>query len=330
MSISIHELLSRVDSRVEVEVRLAMERMRQTLREAVKAETGLSMRWRGDDRVNSAQVPIEVCDGCPESLAKVDFPDDLEPLLFMADYRDSLVNVETSVEQLIVANKKLRSFPAGSTLSLDPDDPFYAVRDWVVLMLSRLSEIDPVLTILNVHEDVLGTYTYERYGEDPFSVNRASIQLYWPVIGFVAKRLGCTVENLTGVVLIHELSHAYTQLGADIGGMRWPSENFANAEVTLKEGLAQYFTAKVVSVVSGKYPSLQDAYTRLLSKQSDTYKVHIPWIEQVSPEAVRLAMIEVRRQGERALAQFETRLNRASSALCLEPVGDRFGRVHQY
>ncbi len=41
------------------------------------------------------------------------------------------------------------------------------------------------------------------------------------VIGLVSEWLGCAVEDLAIVVLTHELAHAYTQLGADIEGLRW-------------------------------------------------------------------------------------------------------------
>ena len=48
------------------------------------------------------------------------------------------------------------------------------------------------------------------------------------------------------MVLTHELAHAYTQLGADIDGRRWAAASFAKAETELKEGLAQYYTERVL------------------------------------------------------------------------------------
>jgi hypothetical protein len=61
---------------------------------------------------------------------------------------------------------------------------------------------------------------------------------HWLGVGL----LGCQVEDLTIVVLVHELAHAYTQNGADIEGRRWATISFAKAETALKEGLAQYYT----------------------------------------------------------------------------------------
>ena len=84
-------------------------------------------------------------------------------------------------------------------------------------------------------EDFLGVYEYDASGlfADEQAVNRATIRLYWGVIGLVSEWLGCVVEDLAIVVLTHELAHAYTQLGADIEGRRWAAPSFAAAESAL-------------------------------------------------------------------------------------------------
>jgi len=53
----------------------------------------------------------------------------------------------------------------------------------------------------------------------------------------------------------------------------------------------------------------------MLKHQSDTYKAHLPWTEDFSPEAVRRAMLEVRRWNERKLNDFEHRLQEAQKGL---------------
>jgi aminopeptidase N len=125
--------------------------------------------------------------------------------------------------------------------------------------------------------------------------------------------LGCTVEDLTVVVLAHELAHAYTQLGADIEGRRWPSKAFSSAEIDLKEGLAQYYTVRSLKRLTVRFPEAMHTFETLLEKQPPAYHRHEPWAaESFSPEAVRRAMIEVRRWNEGTLEQFETRLKKAS------------------
>ena len=67
-------------------------------------------------------------------------------------------------------------------------------------MLQRLEKQDPVGTVLAVNEDILGVYSFDATSTNEFAVNRATIRLYWGVIGLVSEWLGCTVEDLTVVV----------------------------------------------------------------------------------------------------------------------------------
>jgi hypothetical protein len=109
----------------------------------------------------------------------------------------------------------------------------------------------PLKKVLSVREDFLGIYEYDARGlfADEQAINRATIRLYWGVIGLVSEWLGCSIEE----VLAHELAHAYTQLGADIDGRRWAAPSFAKAETALKEGLAQYYTDRVLRRLEARY-----------------------------------------------------------------------------
>jgi hypothetical protein len=97
-----------------------------------------------------------------------------------------------------------------------------SVAAWAARLLEILDKHDPLKRVLSVREDFLGVYEYDARGlfVDEHTANRATIRLYWGVIGLVSEWLGCSVEDLTVVVLTHELAHAYTQLGADIEGRR--------------------------------------------------------------------------------------------------------------
>lgn len=110
--------------------------------------------------------------------------------------------------------------------------------------------------------------------------------------------LGCAVEDLAIVVLTHELAHAYTQLGADIDGRRWAAASFAKAETELKEGLAQYYTERVLRRVERRYGGALKVFLDLVPRQPEPYRAFQPWAEKSSPEAVRRAMLEVRRWNE--------------------------------
>jgi len=139
--------------------------------------------------------------------------------------------------------------------------------------------------------------------------------MYWGVIGLVSEWMGCTVEDLTIVMLAHELAHAYTQLGADIAGQRWSSSDFAAAESELKEGLAQYYTDRVLRRLERRYGGALKAYEDMLPGQPEAYRTHESWVSDYSPEAVRRAMLEVRRWREGTLNDFNRRLATAQKEL---------------
>lgn len=205
-----------------------------------------------------------------------------------------------------------------------------SILRWTTYVLEHIGKFDPLKQVLSVREDILGVYRcYEekdayRHHEsstlfspdDDHSGNRADIQLYWAVIGLVSEWIGCSVEDLTIVVLAHELAHAYTQLGADIEGRRWPLSSFRYADIYLKEGLAQYYTQRVLERLTSKYKGALDAFKRMLPKQSEPYSVHEQWIkDDFKPEEVRRAMLEIRRWNEGTIVEFEQRLKAAKNDL---------------
>jgi hypothetical protein len=49
--------------------------------------------------------------------------------------------------------------------------------------------------------------------------------------------------------------------------------------------------------------------------QADVYRIHEPWLKESSPEAVRRAMLEVRRWNEGRLEDFDNRLRAANQQL---------------
>jgi hypothetical protein len=131
----------------------------------------------------------------------------------------------------------------------------------------------------------------------------------------VAEWFGCSVEDLAAVVLAHELAHAYTQVGADIEGRRWPASEFAVAERALKEGLAQYYTDRVLDRLERRYSGALDVFRGLRPHQPAAYRAHERWLAVSSPEAVSRAMLEVRRWKEGKLSDFSRRLKVAHEEL---------------
>src|SRR6185369_13202635 len=102
----------------------------------------------------------------------------------------------------------------------------------------------------SIDEDVLGAYFFRK----------GNIQIYWMAIYLVARILDVSVEGLTITVLAHELVHAYTHVGSDIDGEQWEANAFAEAELTIVEGLAEFYTAIVCKKLEGKLPGLSNAF----------------------------------------------------------------------
>ncbi len=119
-----------------------------------------------------------------------------------------------------------------------------------------------------IEEDILGAYFYREEAMllGPH-VSSTRIELYWIVIGTVARYLGVSVRALTVVVLCHELAHAYTHVGRDIDGMSWQSM-FGEADKEFKEGIAQYYTHVVTAKLSHKYPEFHDAIRNCSNSKS--------------------------------------------------------------
>jgi hypothetical protein len=270
-----------------------------------------------ENRELGAQVPVEIAPGHPAVLDDVVFPDELERILLLARYRASLEETVSGVEGLLRLREELSRRPEPEKWVHVTGNELQVVAAWANSLRRLLDTHDPLKTVLAIREDFLGVYQYEvgKRFTDEYAVNRATIRLYWGVIGLVADWMGVAVEDLAVVVLTHELAHAYTQLGADIEGRRWPAQCFAGAESSLKEGLAQYYTDRVLRRLHRRFGGALKVFEALLTGQPDAYRAHLPWLENHSPEPVRLAMLEVRRWKEGTLQQFGGRLAKAEATL---------------
>lgn len=86
------------------------------------------------------------------------------------------------------------------------------------------------------------------------------------------------------------------------------------AELGLKEGLAQYYTDRVLHRLDHRAGAALRVFQALLPRQPPVYRAHEPWLE-ASSEAVRRAMLEIRHWKENSLSKFNDRLQIANSQL---------------
>jgi hypothetical protein len=270
----------------------------------------------GGDR-SGAQVPVKVEAGYPAVLKDIEFPDDIRRVMLLGRYRVLLEQTCAGATGLLKLRDELLRLPEPNKWTFASSSDLQSVANWAAVLLKVLDQHDPLKKVLSVREDFLGIYEYDAKDlfADERAINHATIRLYWGVIGLVSEWLGCTLEDLSIVVLTHELAHAYTQLGADIEGRRWPAPSFAKAETALKEGLAQYYTDRVLRRLERRYRGALKVFLDLLPGQPEAYQAHQPWLENSSPEAVRRAMLEVRRWNEGKLADFNRRLDAAQKEL---------------
>jgi hypothetical protein len=155
------------------------------------------------------------------------------------------------------------------------------------------------LKLRGMDSDILGAYFFVR----------PDIELYWMVIGVYAGFLGVQIEDLTAVVLIHALAHAYSHRGRDIDGVAWDTESFAESDPLIVEGIAQFYTRTVCALLSSRIPGILSAFERLLSLQHPVFSDFLKRLGEGKThfrvgETVRSAMVEYRSGEVRSYEQF--------------------------
>ena len=328
------DLLKFIPSDTEERVRRTRERFNQNIREVLRQETGLRLRRSvrevvdqttifGDPILQSVSadqvtVRVELVPGLPLSLREKEIADKDRLAALIAPWRDSLQRLRDSgsdVRQLVT---RLSTDPRGLPLVSEGSEAIEPVVGLAERLLQESAKFNLAQWILDVDEDVLGSYRYtlpdprkpfERRRQDPW------IELYWSVIGLFARLLVVDIEDLTVVVLAHELAHAYTHLGTDIDGHAWTPTEFAKGDHTLKEGLAQLYGNVVCQRLSIGAPKAKAAFDRLLQGQPAAYQTHKPWESTRKPEELRLALLQVRRSGAGKLVDFERFLEDAQKSL---------------
>jgi hypothetical protein len=215
----------------EERVNRSYKRWNQIIQDHIRTETGLKLS-DGDSRF---AIPVRVVRGFPVTLARL-----------IDQYRDPVMWC------LIIGQPKLGGLIQGLRFLLAKWDQF---EPWPPLpetakngrpTLERAQAIASSLQqaaltekivqqIKDIHEDILGAYRFQ-------PGQASSVELYWLPIAMVAAMLDVAIEDLTVVVLIHELAHGYTHVGRDIDGTSWDDTGFRESEPAVVEGLAQFYT----------------------------------------------------------------------------------------
>lgn len=302
---NLQDLLIQVSPYTQQQVEQTKETLNQRIRDMLCQETGLRLNRFGTKGVI---VRIEIVPGLPSSLQTREIDPRWQLAAQLALLRPWLQQLHESARTLGPSLGEISPQPELQNYTQGRENSLPQISDLAKELLELASHFDFVQWLHEVDDDVLGAY---------FSgANGGMIELYWGVIGATAMTLGIRVEDLTAVVLAHELAHAYTHLGMDIEGQRWEVKSFQGSERELKEGLAQYYTAIVCHRLARKVPgAYYDAYEKLLAHQPKPYKVHLPWLKSLKLEEVRHALLKARRHNLKHVADFNNELELAQSML---------------
>lgn len=327
-SISLADLLSKVPATYEKTIQDVLRRFRSPIQEALRKECRVLLNPRTQEETGSGgvQVPVRIVPGYPTALAKITFEEEKNFLLLLSRYRPLFTSLATNLDSLGRATPVIARHPRGADLLAGREEAIPVISSLILDALAVLGPFDPIQKVLEIDSDVFGLYTpspspAENYPDDlAYSVElqapgRGEIEVYWAVIGLVSELKGWDAADLALVVLIHEFAHAYTHLGADASGRRWTTHAFQRTDKFIKEGLAQYYTARVLAHLTHKSVGAKSVYEALLPLQHDMYRVHLPWVQNYTPEIIRRAMIECRTTEEHSFERFVVSLQEAAASL---------------
>ena len=276
----IEALLLARDPEMRQKVERTFRQWNLIIRDYLRNETALRLSV-GDD---NQSVPVRIMDG---------FPKPFESLI--SGNNVTLLRILLNRPSIINTAKGMKFFDDQFTALLgqgfvDPGKITHAeitkVKDFVDSVVKRTEELALLNQIKDIEDDILGAYFF----------NIPVIHLYWMVIGTMAAMLDVSVEALTVVVTAHELAHAYSHLGKDIDGGKWTTQSFAETDLRIAEGIAQFYTRVICEKLSNRIPGALIAYTKLMELQPEPYLVHNDWVKKsnAAGEIIRATMIECR------------------------------------
>lgn len=285
-------------------VERTVKQWNSVVRECLRKQTGLrlspdveSNRIAGRNR-KVRSVPVRVVNGLPVRFA-AGVQDVTGREITLLLNKSKLDDVESGTAFMVEQYQKLPKNEG----SCATREEIKKVQEFATYLLKCIENHDKSKWILEIDEDVLGAYFF-RVPE---------IRLYWIVIGVYSQILQIPIESLTVVVLIHELAHAYTHLGYDIDNRDWSTEGFAQSDVYLVEGLAQFYTKVVCEQIKQRLPTALNAFEKLLEGQSDVYKEHKNWLAEKDSkhvgETIRISMLDCRSKGICDRSRFQKVLN---------------------
>jgi hypothetical protein len=282
---------------LQLNVQRTVNSWNNQLRELIRNETGLKFSG-GNERHT---ISVHVVDGLPLPLASA-FEEISDPLLWEIVLNNATLKTTVTGLDVVVKNFGALGEWREKNQSALTLDELHNTRDLVAELIKWLESQSIKKRFQKIDEDVLGAYFFRK----------GNIQIYWMAICLIARILNVSVEGLTIAVCAHELVHAYTHVGSDIDGEQWETSAFANADLKIVEGLAQFYTAIVCKKLEGKLPGVSNAFEQLLSVQSPTYTEFRSWTKanERAGEIVRFSMIGSRKKKIGGYEEFQEEMKK--------------------
>ena len=269
------------------EVERVLQQWNQPIRHHLATEIGVQLRGQ--------QVRVAVEDGLPPGLQEVVW--EFDPLMPLLMNRPKIAAAAAGLGIMQSLANEMEGMEAG----VDIPNQKEKISDALEIALAWLDYLDRGQIkegLREIDEDILGAYFFRQ----------RKIEIYSKAIGFVSAVINVPIDALAFVVLAHELAHAYTHLGFDIDEHRWDTHAFADTDVAVVEGLAQFYTSVVCAKLSSRMPDALKAFNELLEVQNDIYRTHRQWVDvgaedgrevddesKSSGEIIRVSLIECRR-----------------------------------
>ncbi len=279
----------------------------QIVRDHIRNETALKLA-DGDGRLS---IPVKIVDGFPETLARLINEYDDPVLWRLVVGQPKLGGIVEGLRFLLECWHDIDRWPSLPPIAKDGER--HLIRS--LKITNALQEVAVARQVRNelkrIREDILGVYR--------FVLGIGSrIELYWMPISMVSAMLDVRIEDLTVVVLAHELAHGYTHVGRDIDGIQWDDRGFGSSDPRVVEGLAQFYTEVVTEKIAARTPGPKIAYERFLRLQRGPHLAHRTWLRsdpKQRGETIRFTMVQARNRGAVTYDIWTNVLNRTTGNL---------------
>ena len=326
----VSELLSQIPQETKELVQSYCAQYSGQVREALRKEIRWPLIWHDAESsggwLYKSEINISVDEiGRPQDIDIPDIPDEYELAAKLQYWLPKLHMLSESSQALMsmLNNPAMYEMLARLLDVSRVKNAFNESNEFsnYLIELASLDQFDLVEHILAVDKDILGCFRYSP-AKDPFllhsptshhGVYKTQILLYWGVIGLTSSAKNIDLKGLTVKVLAHELAHAYTYLGFDRSGARWTARGFSGSQHKLKEGLAQYYTWRVLGRLKKAIPEGLEAYSQLLPLQPEAYRSQEPWIEFSDPESVANTLSLLRSEETINYERFSTILKKVTT-----------------